>query len=362
MPIKPFKSIDEQLIILRARGLKIRDEAFFKEYILKNNYFNVINGNEDLLLVNPPVAGQKLYDTATFDDFVRLHKFDKILTNGLTSILHDFETRLKASIAKNFCYFYCRTTLNTMQYTNKNNFNNLSVSPQHAYTLYHDQYRKIVDDFDEFLIFQPNFLYTLTKYNDFVDARIFSTEGAHYSPPADCCSYQDGSRQIVVPLWVAIETFDFGTLIRFVHYVKSNVMNGILKDFGLESADRDMFLNSLDIIREIRNKCAHFSLINRFSTSLSVKVLPVLVNRLHLHPMKPARTVRGNLKHAAKLSLFDTLQVLGMYESLTRLKKPLKALIYQNNRSFKKRTYDLNERMLERMGNKNYKDWKHVLY
>ncbi len=361
MPIKPFKSIDEQLTILKDRGLKITDEVFFKDYILKNNYFNVINGNEDLLLVTHSVAGEKLYETATFNDFVRLHKFDKILTNSLTSILHDFETRLKASIAKNFADFYCRTPVHTMQYTNKSNFLDVRSLGLQNYTLYHDQYGKIVDCFDEFLTFKDNFLQTLIKRNDFIDTQVFSVESAEYNTPNGCCQYSKGSRQIVVPLWVAIETFDFGTLLRFVHYLKPNVMNKVLDDFGFKSTDRELFLNSLDIIRELRNKCAHFSLINRFSTSLSIKVLPVLIDKLSLQPLAPSRTIKKRFQHAAKLSLFDTLKVLSMYENLTRLKKPLKILIYQNNRYFKRRTYDLNERMLERMGNKNYKDWKNIL-
>ena len=363
MPIKPFKTIEEQYNLLLGRGLTISDKSFFTKYILKNNYFNVINGNEDLLLVNSTLVN-KFYDTATFDDFVRLHKFDKVLTSSLTTILHNFETSLKTSISKNFCEIYCRTPQNTMQYTNKANYRDIKSKFGSSYTLYHDQNKKTVDKFDDFLVFRTGFLSNLVKQNDFIDENVFSIESTKYTPPAGCNSYPTNGREVVVPLWVAIETFDFGALQRFCHYLNSNVMNKVLADFNLTPADRDLFLNSLDIIRELRNKCAHFSLINRFSTSLSVKILPALITRLSLNPQENSRviyvpTIKKKVrKNPAKLNLFETLKVLRMYEDFSNLKKPLKTLIYENNKYFKRNTYDLNSRLLERMGNINYSEWK----
>lgn len=364
MPIKPYKTIAEQKDILITRGLSIPNENFFEEYISKNNYFNVINGNEDLLLVSQE-AGDKFYDTASFEDFVRLHKFDKKLSNDLTAILHNFETKLKSSISRNFCKYYCRTPQHTMQYTNKANYIDIKAKFGTRYTLYHDQYKKIVNDFDNFVFFKSSFLYNLINYNDFIDENIFSVDSTNYIPPNGCNSYAiNPHRHAVVPIWVAIETLDFGSLQRCCHYLTSNVINDVMSDFNLGPTDRELFLNSLDVIRELRNKCAHFSLINRFCTSLSVKILPALINKLGLNPIEPSRQVyiqslnRRVLKNPAKLNLFDTLKVLGMYENLSSLKKPLKNLIYQNNKYFKKNTYDLNERMLSRMGNTDYKEWK----
>ena len=210
------------------------------------------------------------------------------------------------------------------------------------------------------------FLFNLVERNDFVDETVFSVDSSLYTPPSGCNSYQirNNTKEVVVPLWVAIETFDFGALQRFCHYLNTNVMNKVLADFNLTPNDKDLFLNSLDVIRELRNKCAHFSLINRFSTSLSVKILPSLIKKQQLSPQEISRKVyihtlqRKIRKNPAKLSLFDTLKVLAMYEDLSRLKKPLKALIYQNNKYFIKSTYDLNSRLLERMGNIDYIKWK----
>lgn len=40
---KPFKSIEEQIVLLKSRGLEFNDEEKTKKYLLCNNYYNVIN-------------------------------------------------------------------------------------------------------------------------------------------------------------------------------------------------------------------------------------------------------------------------------------------------------------------------------
>ena len=41
MTDKEFKTIDEQLEILKQRGLTIEDDSVAKEFLLKNNYYRV---------------------------------------------------------------------------------------------------------------------------------------------------------------------------------------------------------------------------------------------------------------------------------------------------------------------------------
>ncbi len=51
MPItKEFKSITEQIDILKSRNLKFSDETKAKEILQKYNYFDVINGFESIFL------------------------------------------------------------------------------------------------------------------------------------------------------------------------------------------------------------------------------------------------------------------------------------------------------------------------
>lgn len=41
---KEFKSLDEQLTILKSRGISISKDYIVKDYLLTNNYYNIING------------------------------------------------------------------------------------------------------------------------------------------------------------------------------------------------------------------------------------------------------------------------------------------------------------------------------
>lgn len=42
--MKEFKNIDEQIEILKNRGLVFKDLNLAKRYLLTNNYYNIING------------------------------------------------------------------------------------------------------------------------------------------------------------------------------------------------------------------------------------------------------------------------------------------------------------------------------
>lgn len=43
--------------------------------------------------------------------------------------------------------------------------------------------------------------------------------------------------------------------------------NEIFKNFGFKLNDKEKFLNSIAVLKELRNTCAHFELVNRFRTS-----------------------------------------------------------------------------------------------
>jgi abortive infection bacteriophage resistance protein len=58
-------------------------------------------------------------------------------------------------------------------------------------------------------------------------------------------------------------------LIVLMYGLKKRTFDAVLRDFKLKPHDKEKFLNSLEIIKELRNACAHFELItvlaqNRF--------------------------------------------------------------------------------------------------
>ena len=302
-----------------------------------------------------------MYETETLDNFIDLYNFDREISEKVLSNISEFEVTLRSSVSYHFTRENCADTENTMQYTNKNKYNDIRTELNREYPFFYHQNGRIVKTFDDFSLFKDNFLENLIYKNTFIKENSFTME-ADYKAPTGCNAY----KKIAVPLWVVIQTFQLGTLKIMCHYLKPNVINPVLNDFNLTSQDRDMFLNSLDIILEIRNCCAHFSLLNRFRTSEKTAINAKLINELNLSPINQSRrvTIRSRKKVTTPpntLKLFDSLKVLGLYQDLTPLKKPLKKIIYRNNKHFKRSSYDLNYRLLERMGESSYAEWKKVL-
>lgn len=49
MGLKPFKSYEEQLNIMKKRGLIITDDEVVLKKLKRENYYNIINGYKDFL-------------------------------------------------------------------------------------------------------------------------------------------------------------------------------------------------------------------------------------------------------------------------------------------------------------------------
>ncbi|MBE9909972.1 Abi family protein [Enterococcus mundtii] len=355
MGIKPRKDIGQLISTLKTRNLSISDSA--EKFLMDINYFQLINGIENLLLPleKSKTNGIKQFKTETMDDFIAIYNFDREFSNKIMQIISRFEMRLKTSVSYNFSKKYCYTINRTMEYTNKNNYVNLSTEKNYPFRSYDNdpvkyQYESICYKFNRFKLFDKNFLNNLVRNNDFIDKSFYRDNNYYPVNPSDVCVFTEDNK-VAVPLWVAIQTFDFGCLKRMCHYMKIKDFNLVLKDFGLEPIDRIFFLNCLDIIHELRNACAHFSLLFRFKTPSNLGISKGLIKKFNLKPQKT--------KHpAVKISLYDCLKVLAFFESLKDLKKPLKKIIYRNNRKFNSKYYDLNHRLLTEIGEPSYKEIK----
>lgn len=347
MTIKPWKSRYELAkTLIDERLLQNTNVEEIESTLKKMNYFQLINGLEnDLLSQKVP----KRFRTETFDDFKRLYKFNKQLESAIFSLIEDFEDQLKTSLAHNFSANHCRTLNDTMQYTNKNNYYNIKNDYQYPFTRY--QYKYTYENFDKFELFKPNFIDKLIRNNDFIDPKFY--QDPNYVQPPGVTPYHKNN-QVAVPLWVTVQTLDFGTLIKMTHYLKPADMTGILSDFNFKPSSRFAFLSALDVIKELRNKCAHGFLIERFSTPEYIKLNRNLVAKLSLDPYHKG----GNSVFPSRLKLFDSLKVLGMFVDLRPLGKIFKSLIYQNNKNFSKNSYDLNSRILQDIGAPSYKALK----
>lgn len=70
---KEFKSLDQQLAILKHRGINVLNDDKVKNYLLTNNYYNIINGYS-----KPFLLQKEMYLSGTqFNEIKYLYFFDE---------------------------------------------------------------------------------------------------------------------------------------------------------------------------------------------------------------------------------------------------------------------------------------------
>lgn len=349
MGIKTFETRTNLLIKLKNRGLEF-DEEDLKKVLIKYNYFELFNGIETLLLNN---KNPKIYKGVNLKDFVNIYKFDKKFSAEVLSILNHVEERLKASVAYHFAETYCSNLNNTMQYTNKNNYmdpadNNRSSQTYCAfsasYPFHNNQNFFIYREFSNFVLFRNDFLNKLIDHNEHINTTFYQDNS--YRPPANVQIHNN--LNVAVPLWVAIETLDFGKLIRFLHYLKIPVLDKVMKDFSITNSHRVEFLNMLDFLLNLRNHCAHNSLIQRYRSPFKYKICNQLLTTFNLKPKN----------NNSCLKLYDTLKILSFFEDISILKTHLSNILKLNISSMGNLKGKMtNSLLLKRMGCENYDDW-----
>lgn len=78
---KPFRNTHQQLEILHKRGLTIPKYQDARQYLLTNNYYNIINGYSKYFYQTP----NKYHPGITFDEISYAYVFDREIKYTLFS-------------------------------------------------------------------------------------------------------------------------------------------------------------------------------------------------------------------------------------------------------------------------------------
>ena len=130
---KEFKTIDEQVLLLKSRNLQFNDEQTAKELLKKYNYFDIINGTENILLKS---IKPKDYENILFEDFYEIYKFDTKLRILTLQKIFEVEARLKTSLAYNFASQFCTTISDTLNYRERQYYQTPSVTNNYLYSTF----------------------------------------------------------------------------------------------------------------------------------------------------------------------------------------------------------------------------------
>ena len=105
MAKKVFKSISEQVEILREKGLVIEDEEYAKSVLLRENYFFLMGYRHSFLKQD---ASRKFIDGTSFNELYALFLFDRAFRNiifkNLLIVENNYKSIFSYVLSSNYGY------------------------------------------------------------------------------------------------------------------------------------------------------------------------------------------------------------------------------------------------------------------
>ncbi|MET1982493.1 Abi family protein [Enterococcus faecium] len=104
MTDKPFKTLEEQIEILKQRNLKFKDSENAKYVLMNNSYYGLINRYKEIFSISTQNAEGDFEDDFQgnyFEDLLSIYDFDK----NLSSLLYKPVVLVNFNILKNISKF-----------------------------------------------------------------------------------------------------------------------------------------------------------------------------------------------------------------------------------------------------------------
>ncbi len=214
---KQFKSIREQIDILRSKGMIIEDEEFAKDVLVRENYF-FLNGYRFLLMTS---SDDKKFLTGTrFEELYAIFMFDRGLRNVLFRFLLVAENNLKSIVS--------------YQLSKKYGYREKDYLKPRNYTDHPEKQRQLND------------LLKKMKRQIRVNGKQHSAT-MHY---IDNYGY--------IPLWVLVKVLSFGLVSELFSVLKKEDQQDIASVY---QTPVHRLLDYFPILANYRNLCAHEDLV-----------------------------------------------------------------------------------------------------
>ncbi len=224
---KEFKTISQQIEILKNKGLIIDDEVMAKDVLLKENYF-FINGYRHIFMNSNT---DRTYITgSTFSELYALFLFDRYSRNIFFKNLLIIENRLKSVVSYQMSKKY---GYREKDYLNLHNFTN---NPEKK--------RKVKDVLEKM---KRQIRINTSRHN----ATMHYVKNYGY-----------------IPLWILVKVLSFGMVCELYTILKDEDKEEVANIFGLSVPMLESFL---PILSNYRNLCVHEDIVFDHKTE---KVIP----------------------------------------------------------------------------------------
>lgn len=224
--IKQFKTIDEQVDILKDKGLIINDEEKTKKILLRENYF-FINGYRHVFM--RPADDKRFIEGATFDELYALFSFDRNLRNIMFKYLLIVENNLKSI----FSYH---------------------LSSKYGYK--EKDYLKI-----------SNFTTNISKHRQVADVINKMKRQIRVNAKQHTATLHYLTNYGYIPMWILVKVLSFGIISELYMILKLEDKKEIAKYYGIEEEELSIFL---PVMSNYRNLCAHEDILYTHKTQRGI--------------------------------------------------------------------------------------------
>lgn len=216
---KPFKTLDQQIELLRSRNLIIDDEDYAKTILITTSYYTLINSYKSIFCKNDIFK-----DNIRFNHLVKYNHFEydlqMLIFKQLISLENSFKTKTSYVLSEQFGVHH-KSYLDPKNYTNKNNK-----------------------------------LYSKLKFINEIIQNDKNHPIKHYR------QYKNH-----IPPWILIRNMTFGEVLTFYMQFKSKTKTEIEKYFPNILTSLNIYLG---VIKSFRNKIAHGTPITLFQSDFSL--------------------------------------------------------------------------------------------
>ncbi|MEG1494899.1 MAG: Abi family protein [Bacilli bacterium] len=306
---KKFKTLDEQIEILKYKGMTINNEEYAREILLRENYF-FLNGYRHLFIKSE--TDKKFLPGVTFEELYSLFLFDRQFRNIIFKNLLIIENNIKSIIS-------------------------YQLSKKYGYK--ENDYLK-----------PKNFTEDPTKsrqVNDLIKKmkRQVRINGGQHSATMHYINNYG-----YIPMWIMVKVLSFGIVGEMFSILKKEDQESIT---SIYQSDVNSFVDYLPILANYRNLCAHEDILYENKTQKSI-------DDTVIHMMLGIDKIDGEYIYG-KNDLFALLIIMNQFLTTDEFKNLIEEIDHTLiNLEYNLKTIPL-AKVLDRMGfPENWKDIKTI--
>lgn len=213
MKQKIFKNLDEQIEILKTRGLIIEDEDRAKTMLLRENYFFIMGYRHFFSREN---NSDNFLNGTTFEELYSMFLFDRNIRNVMFKYLLIIENNMKSIISYQLSRKY---GFKEKDYLNPDNFTQESIKTRQVKDIISKMKRQV---------------------------RVNGEKHAATNHYINNYGY--------IPMWILVKVLSFGIVSEFYTILKYEDQLEIAKYYNLDVETLSIYLS---ILSNFRNLCAH---------------------------------------------------------------------------------------------------------